>query len=509
MMKKLIVFILIVLFLLPSAAYAVQPLAVNLEGIDLQTNQLSLYFNTNYDKALSKEQLTVKAGAIELPVLDLKSVEASGCGITYLFLVDVSGSIKEKKLADMKSMMNGIVSRMGEKDNGAIMLVGNDSVLKAFESGKDNLQTQITAIENSSQDTNLYAAIIQALDILNTDAKVQTKKCLIVLSDGEDDFKTGYTREEVNTKVEEANIPIFTIAMLSPDASSNLIEASKVFASFARQSAGGMGVTYGLDQTTTEDISGQILNSIRQGYIAVTDLSGLTIENDQSYLEINIDIADYGNAKDGYTITSSLLRDQIIAPTPTPEATLAPAQAQESGAETAAEDTMDEGKDENRWLIIVGVTVCLLLICLLLLIGIRRRSRKKKQLAAISQSDTNGERTAIDKTSPISLQPLPKLNLLFTRVGIVENETYTVIIEKELIIGRDFVKAQLVFSQDELLSSQHCRLVYQKGGLYLEDMNSTNGTYVNGVPVRYQHLLEQDDIILIGSMELRINWKVE
>lgn len=56
---------------------------------------------------------------------------------------------------------------------------------------------------------------------------------------------------------------------------------------------------------------------------------------------------------------------------------------------------------------------------------------------------------------------------------------------------------------DTFASGNHAR-IYENGGyVYIEDMNSTNGTYVNGQRVAARELLRPDDRIRIGGTEFR------
>ena len=47
--------------------------------------------------------------------------------------------------------------------------------------------------------------------------------------------------------------------------------------------------------------------------------------------------------------------------------------------------------------------------------------------------------------------------------------------------------------EDSFASGRHARLYDRDGHVYIEDMNSTNGTYVNGARVSAQQLLRPDD----------------
>jgi hypothetical protein len=56
---------------------------------------------------------------------------------------------------------------------------------------------------------------------------------------------------------------------------------------------------------------------------------------------------------------------------------------------------------------------------------------------------------------------------------------------------------------DNFASGHHARVFDHDGMVYLEDMNSTNGTYLNGERVEGQEPLQPDDRIRIGDTEFR------
>ena len=74
-------------------------------------------------------------------------------------------------------------------------------------------------------------------------------------------------------------------------------------------------------------------------------------------------------------------------------------------------------------------------------------------------------------------------------------------------IGRSQTKCNLTISRDTALSGLHCTLISNNGKIFIRDEKSTNGTFVNGVPILGNFELNQDDIILLGSYEYRISWK--
>ena len=70
-----------------------------------------------------------------------------------------------------------------------------------------------------------------------------------------------------------------------------------------------------------------------------------------------------------------------------------------------------------------------------------------------------------------------------------------------LVIGRAL--ACDVTIDDSYASGRHARLYDRDGHVYIEDMNSTNGTYVNGARMQTQQELRPGDVIRIGDTELR------
>ena len=63
--------------------------------------------------------------------------------------------------------------------------------------------------------------------------------------------------------------------------------------------------------------------------------------------------------------------------------------------------------------------------------------------------------------------------------------------------------------EDRFASGVHARLFSRGGGYYLEDMGSTNGTYLNGAQVTGESMLSDLDEVRIGDTELRFELEVE
>jgi len=67
----------------------------------------------------------------------------------------------------------------------------------------------------------------------------------------------------------------------------------------------------------------------------------------------------------------------------------------------------------------------------------------------------------------------------------------------ELIIGREQT-ADITISDPEI-SRRHARLFFQNGGYIIEDLGSTNGTFVNGQKISGPYLLRPGEVVNFGE----------
>jgi hypothetical protein len=72
------------------------------------------------------------------------------------------------------------------------------------------------------------------------------------------------------------------------------------------------------------------------------------------------------------------------------------------------------------------------------------------------------------------------------------------------ILGRSLENCEIALN-DSFLSSQHARLELQGDDWVLEDLRSTNGTFVNEMEVRDSTIVEEGDIIRVGRVEMRLS----
>jgi len=70
-------------------------------------------------------------------------------------------------------------------------------------------------------------------------------------------------------------------------------------------------------------------------------------------------------------------------------------------------------------------------------------------------------------------------------------------------VGRG-AQNDLVLSGDEFASARHVRIEVRGDGVWVQDLDSTNGTYVNGSRVTGAQRLDAGDVLRVGETDLRV-----
>jgi pSer/pThr/pTyr-binding forkhead associated (FHA) protein len=72
----------------------------------------------------------------------------------------------------------------------------------------------------------------------------------------------------------------------------------------------------------------------------------------------------------------------------------------------------------------------------------------------------------------------------------------------QLTIGRGN-QNDIAIATDEYASARHARFEPRQDGVWVQDLGSTNGTYLNGTRLDRPHRLARGDVVRIGETDLR------
>ena len=72
----------------------------------------------------------------------------------------------------------------------------------------------------------------------------------------------------------------------------------------------------------------------------------------------------------------------------------------------------------------------------------------------------------------------------------------------QLTIGRGG-QNDIPIGSDEYASARHARVEPRQDGVWVQDLGSTNGTYLNGMRLEHPRRLTEGDIVRVGETDLR------
>ncbi len=103
------------------------------------------------------------------------------------------------------------------------------------------------------------------------------------------------------------------------------------------------------------------------------------------------------------------------------------------------------------------------------------------------------------QTLILASQKTPIITL--TRIGMDEFEPVS-FQKSEIFIGRELTSSLSII--DDTVSGQHARLAYRHNQWWVEDLKSTNGTFLNDEPVQTMTVLVSGDEIRVGQTVLKV-----
>lgn len=155
------------------------------------------------------------------------------------------------------------------------------------------------------------------------------------------------------------------------------------------------------------------------------------------------------------------------------------------------------------YLMILLAVIIVLLAFYLILLNLKKKKNVKtiKELFETQVSETVEEHHHIVRAAP---QKEHARLILYFKTGNMPQKRMQVDIESSLIIGRSSICD--VYIDDAKMSRQHFAIEYSRGCFMITDLESANGTYVNGIRVVSRQKLNSGDMITAGLSSIRIEF---
>ena len=161
---------------------------------------------------------------------------------------------------------------------------------------------------------------------------------------------------------------------------------------------------------------------------------------------------------------------------------------------------------EYWWVVLAGFIVIVIVILLIIFAVIKKR----KGLVVVDDKVVLADRvdeqihlhinkvqvgTAVNQGFPISL---------IIKSGGKMIKEINAKVDGSLIVGRAEICD--LYIDDPHMSKQHFAIEFSNNMLMIMDLESKNGTFLNGVRLNGKRRLSQNDVIQAGSLEIIIRW---
>ena len=450
---------------------------------------LTIPENSPVPDNISEFPLTFILAGEELELKSLELFKDTGNPLAIMFIVDISRSMDEETFSLHREALLGWVKGLNDNDTISLLTVGDEAkLLQDFTTDHEALGRSIENLSPTDNSTHLHRGLKQAMERIRApDLDLPTRRVIVVLSDGEDDAIGDVTFEEVRHSIKSLRVPIFAIGFYRTPLSALRKKSLKKLGEFSRLSGGDFV---------------RVDGSVKESYVRLQEALDHTWIAELSCNECP-SAGGNQDLKIKLSSTDQVMEDQITL-------------------KTKKIDTLLERLIYllRKPVVFITCGVTLVILFIILLFIFKRKGHELQSDFEELESPKKIETETEDKSDEVSqAQEEPKTLLLNEEKeqeestgpqirlvgvrGIDLDQTFSV--GEALIIGRSKDQCGLSLIDDPEVSRKHCELfIGENGNPILRDLNSSNGTFVNGVSIQSDYPLEINDIITIGRVEIRL-----
>lgn len=421
------------------------------------------------------DQLRATVGDRAFGLSEWKPFSVEEEGMATIFLVDVSGSIKPKRFEELQKTLSAWIGRMGPKDRAALVSFGERvKVVQDFTAEQNALLYGVKSLKPLDSHTQLNQGLIRALELARKKGpELPRRKMILLCTDGLDDMPGSVTLDEVRDALATDPVPVYSV-FFDDDKMTRVVRdaALKSLGEFSRRSKGEL---YDAKAAPFPVLFEKINQSLNDSLVLQFQLKGFKPDGTAKRLEIS------------YSNGSMTLSDGIQIRTELPV----------------------REKKLPQWIYFVAAGIALLLVATL--VALTRRKKKLPDASPAAgnpvtvSNQTQGGTVQVPR-APVALKPsTPAVSLeLIATATSVPSASYKVTFGDRLVLGRNAGESALAIPGDGTISGRHCELVFSAGKLFVRDLQSTNGTFVNGVPIQGNFPIKDGDRLTLGKTELRL-----
>lgn len=477
--------------LLPAKAQDATSLQVSQAYVDLP--KITVFFDVRdgsgrFIRSVQPKQLAVSAGTDQVTVDTTRAFRGTERGVGYVFLVDVSKSLRPEQFASIQEALRQWIGEMEEPDQASVVTFGSEvQVIQDFTDEQEALRSVVDSLKLTDSQTMLHGGLAKAADLgRRQDATLPKRRAIVILSDGKDDVTGGMTEEALREQMRVDPVPIYAIGYSQPPRSDADEAALDKLGTFSRTSGGefieGGGSEIG------ENFS-QLRRQVNQVHVAELNCSACEPDGTVQRLQVQL-TAGTNTMTDGLRIRM--------------QSTEAPTAREDTDSDTSTDTQTTSTMDSVTtffaqlpwWGYGLGAALLIGLAAGIYFWVRREEEEEEPEMAA--------QPTPRIKSGPTSEPEPAGPPIHFDVVGQQGGDAYEASLSDRIVLGRSRSECDVALPDDEA-SRQNSEIVREDGDVYVRDLNSTNGTLVNGVPISGSYKLEDGDRIMVGRTELRVS----
>lgn len=434
--------------------------------------------------------ISYQIGSIPVSAVEIYKIEEDRSPMRTLIMLDNSVSIPSGSRGKITALLNGIVDAHAEKEEFRFATFSDklNYLSDTYTNDYTALKNVIASISYSDQETYLTDVLYDLIDDLNKDAYMGYTR-MIIISDGVDNKQLGVTREELNDKLKETPYPIYTVGTLT---GKNNDQLESMFA-LSRISGSAY---YVLEDTEISTI--------------VSELS-----KDAQMAVVEAQIPE--DAKVGGTQSSKLLfadSTQLVFAVHMPFHVKTVPETQVEGGHgeppvSTAVEPVEEEKGVPVILVagIAGGAVLLVAVIVIVVVLVKKKKRVPADGGEASRTevvmDTETQRIDDEESGGV-LPPSGQRRKNKYRVTFSDktdmSRTYQCELKNSISLGK--ISGNDIVVNASTVSKRHCIITNRNGRIFIQDLNSTNGTFVNGERINFETEIFSGTTIRMGKEEL-------
>lgn len=455
---------------------------------------------------LSEGEVSVQIATTEASKVNVQSISELDVPMQTLIMIDNSLSISSNDRIKIAEFLQNVISDRLNNEEICIATFSEEiNVLADYTSDYGTLKKAVDSITYQDQETYLTDVLYDLI----TEKYVQSTEdvyCrIIVVSDGVDNKSLGYTKDELYLLLKDTQMPIYTIGCVNGknnDELENMFALSR--ATFANY--------FLLDEVEdTLDIT-SVLNQDR----AITKLSITpSVEAmDGSKKAVKIIFSD------GTVLTTEVTMPQQVYVSQAEEAPY----VEEVVAEEETEVVVETEKADFNYLILIiaGVVVAAVIaVVLVVLLVTKKRKSSQSTFETIDETILNelnqnvsgfnektemlgvfNERDRGDGSTVIILDQGTTYQVVLTDLNSPA-KSFQVPLNKTIIVGRKKELCDIALDYEKSVSGKHCEITVRDGRFFIKDLQSSNGTYLNGSKVLTESEIFSGNKLKLGRLEMR------